>query len=67
VPVRELVDVLEATLSETVPLPDPDAPVLTVIHELLLTAVHVQPEVPVTLTEKEPPLDPADWLAGEMP
>ena len=66
-PVRELVDVLDATLSETVPFPDPDAPVLTVIHELLLTAVHVQPVVPVTLTEKEPPPDPADWLVGEMP
>ena len=51
VPVRELVDVLEATLSDTLPLPEPEAPAVTVIHELLLTAVHEQPVVPVTETE----------------
>ena len=66
VPVREPVDVLAATLSETLPLPDPDAPAPTVIQELLLTAVHAQPVVPVTLTEYEPPPDPADWLVDEM-
>ena len=65
-PVREPVEVLEATLRDTLPLPEPDAPAVTVIHELLLTAVHEQPVVPVTDTVYEPPLAPADWLAGEM-
>ncbi len=66
VPVRELVDVFAATLSETLPLPVPDAPEVTAIQDALLDAVHVQPVVPVTPTERAPPPDPADWLAGEM-
>ena len=37
------------------PLPVPVSPLVTVIHELLLTAFHEQPLVEVTATEPVPP------------
>jgi hypothetical protein len=40
---------LSDTLNVTVPLPLPDAPDVTVIHESLLTAVQVQPAPAVTV------------------
>lgn len=49
VPVRELVEALAATATCTVPLPLPDVPEVTVIHEVLLVAFHAQPVVPVTV------------------
>jgi hypothetical protein len=55
VPVRELVEVLAAMLKLTVPLPDPLAPAVTVIHAALLTAVHAQPVVVVTFVPPVPP------------
>jgi hypothetical protein len=49
VPVRALVDEFAATVYATEPVPLPVEPVLTVSHELLLVAVHVQPVGVVTL------------------
>ena len=54
------------TLNVTVPLPEPLAPLVTVIHELLETAVHVQPAAVVTVIGP-PPLEaflPNDSLVG---
>ncbi len=50
VPVRALVAVLAATASATVPLPLPLAPLVTVIHDAVLVAVHAQPVWLVTAT-----------------
>jgi hypothetical protein len=56
VPVRGTVVVLAVTLYETVPLPVPLLPPVTVIHDvLLLTPVHPHPLVVVTAAEYEPP------------
>jgi len=49
VPVRLEATVFAATLNPTVPLPDPVAPLVTVIHAALLAAVHEQPVATVTL------------------
>lgn len=65
-PVRFVDAALAATVSETVPLPLPDAPAVTVIHESLLTAVHAHDVVALTDTLTAPPLEVADWLVGEM-
>ncbi len=66
VPVRGAVPALAATLSDTLPLPLPDAPAVTVIHAALLSADHPHEVPAVTPTVNVPPADPADWLAGEM-
>ena len=55
VPVRELAVVLVATLRDTVPLPVPLAPDVTLIHDALLVADRAQPVVPVTVTLTPPP------------
>jgi hypothetical protein len=60
VPVREVVAVFWATEMETVPLPDPLAPLVTVIHAALETAVQEQPLVEVTFTLALPPLLPTE-------
>jgi hypothetical protein len=60
VPVRDEVEVLAATVNATVPLPLPDAPLVTVIQAALLVAVQAQPLVVVTATVE---LSPA---AGEF-
>ena len=60
VPVRLVVPVLAAMLNVTVPDPELDAPLLTVIHALLLTAVHKQPELTVTVLLPVPPVAPTD-------
>jgi hypothetical protein len=41
----------------TVPLPEPDAPVRTVIHDTLDTAVQLQPPGMATSTLPLPPAD----------
>ena len=64
-PVRFADAVFAATLSETVPLPLPDAPAVTVIHEALATAVHAHDVVAVTDTLAAPPLEVADWPVDE--
>jgi hypothetical protein len=65
VPARGLVEGFAATLYPTVPLPDPVAPLVTVIHAALLVAVQLQPATDVTATV--PLLAPpaTETLAGE--
>jgi hypothetical protein len=51
VPLRDETDPFAVALNETDPLPEPDAPAVTVSHPvLLLTAVHAQPVGAVTAT-----------------
>src|SRR3954452_10136832 len=50
VPVRAELPLLTSTWNETVPLPVPFAPAVTVSHEALLIAVQVQPAGAVTVT-----------------
>ena len=47
-PVRGALPGFAAIDNDTVPLPVPVAPPLTVIHESALTAVHAQPVIDVT-------------------
>lgn len=65
VPVRGCVVVLAVALNVTVPFPLPAAPPVTVSHVMLLTAVHVQPLMAVTLVDPAPPLDATAWLVDE--
>jgi hypothetical protein len=58
-PVR-LDPVLGATSKLIVPLPDPAAPLVTVIHTLLLTAVQGQPATIVTVALPVPPVSGND-------
>ena len=46
---------LGATLKFTEPLPDPVAPLVTVIQVALLAAVHEQPVWAVTVVDASPP------------
>ncbi len=55
VPVRVEATVFAATLKPTVPLPEPVAPLVTVIQGALLPAVHAQPVATVTLLVPVPP------------
>ena len=64
-PVRDEVAVLAATDSDTVPLPAPDAPAVTVIQDAPLDAVQLQPVVRVTVTVNGPPVDVAELEVGD--
>ena len=55
VPLRLDAIVFAPTLNPTVPLPDPVAPLVTVIHAALLAAVHGQPVATVTPLLPVPP------------
>jgi hypothetical protein len=66
VPVRIDATVLAATLNPTVPLPDPVAPLVTVIQAALLAAVHAQPVGIVTVLLPVPAAAVNDWLVGEI-
>ena len=66
VPVRAAVPVLAATLKPTVPLPDPLAPLVTVIHVAFETADHVHPADTVTATDPLSPAATIDWLDGAI-
>ena len=66
VPVRLEATVLVATLKPTVPLPDPVAPLVTVIQVALLAALHAHPVPAVTVLLPVPPDAVNDWLAGEI-
>jgi len=65
VPVRLLVALLAATVNVTVPLPDPLAPLITVIQPTLLEAVHAQPPGLATVNELVPPPAATDNETGE--
>jgi hypothetical protein len=57
VPLREELVLLAATPICTVPLPDPEPPDVTVIHDALLVAVRLHPLVAVTAMLADPPED----------
>lgn len=65
-PVRLMVPGLAGTLKPVVPEPDPDAPLVIVIHEALLAAVQAQPAGAVTPLAPEPPAAVKDWLDGSI-
>jgi hypothetical protein len=58
--------VFAATLYPTVPLPVPEAPVVKVIQDALLIAVHAQVDPAVTATEPVLPAAGAAALAGSI-
>jgi hypothetical protein len=66
VPLRLVVEVFAATENPAVPVPDPDAPLVTVIHAALLVALQAQPEPAVTVVLPEPPAAANDWLFDAM-
>ena len=55
VPVLDALEVFAAIEKVVVPFPVPAAPVLTVIHVTLLTAVQAQPVPAVTVALPDPP------------
>jgi hypothetical protein len=48
----------------TVPLPEPEPPLMITIHEALLVAVQLQPVADVTVKLVEPPLADGDAEVG---
>ncbi len=66
VPVRGDTDVFAAELKLTDPLPDPDAPDITVSQLLLLRAVQAQPPGADTATVPVPPFDTTLCDVGEI-
>jgi len=64
VPVRALVVLFAATVTPTVPSPDPLAPAVTVIHGTFDTAVHAQPAGAVTRRLVAPPAVCVERLVG---
>jgi hypothetical protein len=67
VPVRLLVTGLTATLYETLPLPVPVAPAVTVIQDALLAAVHAHDDaLAVTATVPAPPAAVGELAVGEI-
>jgi hypothetical protein len=65
-PFRDEVLLLAPALNDTVPLPLPLAPPVTVSHEVLLEAVHAHPEPAVTVTVVLPPVAASDADAGAI-
>ena len=63
---RDEVEVLAATVNATLPLPLPDAPLVTVIHAALLVVVQAQPLVVVTAIVELSPLAGEFRLTGEI-
>jgi hypothetical protein len=66
VPVRGFAVVLAAVVKDAVPLPDPVAPAVTVIHAALLTVVQLHPVGAVTFTLLDPPPAVTDCDVGEI-
>jgi hypothetical protein len=64
VPVRVVPAGLAATRYVTVPLPEPEAPVSTVIQEAPETAVHPHPDATVTSTLPSAPAAAMFWVVG---
>ena len=65
-PVREALLGFAAALNVTVPLPDPLAPAVTVIHDALLVADQAQPAGAVTLTFVDSPVVANEIEPGAM-
>jgi hypothetical protein len=65
VPVRSA-PVFAVRLRATVPLPEPVAPDVTVIHDVLLAEVHEQPSPVITLTVPEAASGPMFASVGEI-
>jgi len=65
-PVRGVIVVFAAMLYPTEPLPLPLAPLLTVIHDAELAAVHAQPVCDVTETVPVRAPDVTERLVGEI-
>ena len=66
VPLRGVVEVFAATTNATVPLPDPVAVPVTLIHATLLVAVQLHPDVALIVNEPLPPAAGTDCDVGEM-
>lgn len=64
VPIRWVAEVFAATVYETVPAPDPVAPLAIEIHDALLAAVQLQPVGAVTLVVFDSPAAVAVRLVG---
>ena len=64
VPLRVDALVDGATENATLPLPLPEDPDVTVIHEALLCAVQLQPAGVVTADDPVPPLPATEALVG---
>ena len=58
VPNRDAVAEVAATFSDTMPLPVPVAPAVTVIQLALLVAVRAHPIMPITVNDTGPPAAP---------
>ena len=65
-PERLVVPVFAVKLNATVPVPEPEAPDVSVIQPLLLAAVHAHPVAVVTVLLAEPAVAVTDWLAGDI-
>jgi hypothetical protein len=64
VAVRALAEGLAVTLKSTAPFPEPEAPLVTVIHVAWLVAVQLHPAPAVTATVPVPAPAPTEALAG---
>jgi len=65
-PLLELLLELLPTPYDTVPLPLPLLPPVTVIHDLFDAALHEQPALELTLTVPVPPDAPCEREPGEI-
>ena len=65
-PLRLVVTVFSATLNPALPAPEPDAPLVTVIHGALLLAFQAQPGPAVTGLLPVPPAAVNAAVVGEM-
>lgn len=65
VPVRAP-PLFDEILNDTDPLPLPDAPPVTEIHDAFDAAVHAHPLVVDTDVDPLAPAESTDWLAGDI-
>lgn len=66
-PVRALLVVFAVTVNETLPLPVPEVPAVTLIHGVLVVAVHAHVAADaVTAMVPAPPASARFWVDGEI-
>ena len=65
VPVRTVVPSLAATVNDTLPLPDPEAPLATAIQAAFEVADQEQVSVPLTAIARDSPPAAADAVIGD--